>query len=106
VDEVFGKVVSVYSLEQAIKDGVLVEVFKNRWKELSGGKPIGATAHLFNQISLAGLLEIWNEYVNWRKNIMPTLPEEDQMFVTTMNGEKVWLIEDGDAFTMLYSEDY
>jgi len=37
---------------------------------------------------------------------MPTLPEEDQMFVTTMNGEKVWLIEDGDAFTMLYSEDY
>jgi len=106
VDEVFGKVVSVYSLEQAIKDGVLVEVFKNRWKELSGGKPIVATAHLFNQISLAGLLEIWNEYVNWRKNIMPTLPEEDQMFVTTMNGEKVWLIEDGDAFTMLYSEDY
>jgi len=67
VDEVFGKVVSVYSLEQAIKDGVLVEVFKNRWKELSGGKPIVATAHLFNQISLAGLLEIWNEYVNWRK---------------------------------------
>jgi len=106
VDEVFGKVVSVYSLEQAIKDGVLVEVFKNRWKELSGGKPIVATAHLFNQISLAGLLEIWNEYVNWRKNIMPTLPEEDQMFVTTMNGEKVWLIEDGDAFTILYSEDY
>ena len=106
MDEVFGKVVSVYSLEQAIKDGVLVEVFKNRWKELSGGKPIVATAHLFNQISLAGLFEIWNEYVNWRKNIMPTLPEEDQMFVTTMNGEKVWLIEDGDAFTMLYSEDY
>ena len=99
-------IVSVYSLEQAIKDGVLVEVFKNRWKELSGGKPIVATAHLFNQISLAGLLEIWNEYVNWRKNIMPTLPEEDQMFVTTMNGDKVWLIEDGDAFTMLYSEDY
>ena len=106
MDEVFGKVVSVYSLEQAIKDGVLVEVFKNRWKELSGGKPIVATAHLFNQISLAGLFEIWNEYVNWRKNIMPTLPEEDQMFVTTMNGDKVWLIEDGDAFTMLYSEDY
>ena len=106
MDEIFGKVISVYSLEQAIKDGVLVEVFKNRWNELSGGKPIIATAHLFNQISLAGLLEIWNEYVAWRKNVMPTLPEEDQMFVTTMNGEKVWLIEDGDAFTMLYSEDY
>ncbi len=106
MDEIFGKVISVYSLEQAIKDGVLVEVFKNRWNELSGGKPIIATAHLFNQISLAGLLEIWNEYVAWRKDVMPTLPEEDQMFFTTMNGEKVWLLEDGDAFTMLYPEDY
>ncbi len=99
-------VISVYSLEQAIADGVLVEVFKNRWKQLSGGKPIVATAHLFGQVSLAGLLEIWNEFVEWRKHIMPTLPEEDQMFVTTMNGEKVWLIEDGDAFTMMYPEDY
>ena len=106
MDEVFGKVVSVYSLEQAIKDGVLVEVFKNRWKELSGGKPIIATAHLFNAVSLAGLQEIWNEYVYWRKNVMQTLPEEEQMFVTTMNGEKIWLLEDGDAFTMLYPEDY
>ena len=46
------------------------------------GKPIVATAHLFSQVSLAGLLEIWNEYVEWRTNVMPTLPEEDQMFVT------------------------
>ena len=100
------QVISVYSLEQAVADGVLVEVFKKRWKELSGGKPIVATAHLFGQVSLAGLLEIWNEFVEWRKDVYPTLPEEEQMFVTTMNGEKVWLIEDGDAFTMLYPEDY
>jgi len=99
-------VFSVYSLAQAIEDGVLVEVFKNRWQELSRGKPIVATAHLFNEVSLAALLEIWNEYVAWRKNIMPTLPEEDQMFVTTMNGDRVWLIEDGQAFTMMYPEDY
>jgi hypothetical protein len=101
-----GKVVSVYSLERAIADGVLIEVCKNRWQQLTHGKPIVATAHLFSQVSLAGLLEIWNEYVEWRKNVMPTLPEEDQMFFTTMNGKKVWLLEDGDAFTMLYSEDY
>ena len=105
-DEIFGKVISVYSLEQAIEDGVLVEVCKNRWQELSQGKPIVATAHLFNAVSLAALLEIWNEYVAWRKNIMPTLPEEDQMLVTTMNGDRVWLIEDGQAFTMMYPEDY
>jgi len=106
VDEVFGEVVSVYPLERAIEDGVLVEVFKNRWQELSQGKPIVATRHLFGQVSLAALLDIWNEYVEWRKNVMTTLPEADQMFVTTMDGEKVWLLEDGAAFTMLYPEDY
>lgn len=100
------KNVVVYSLDQAIEDGVLVEVFKNRWQQLTHGKPIIATAHLSGEVSLAGLLEIWNEFVAWRKNIMPTLPEEDQMFVTTMNGNKVWVIEDGAAFTMMYPEDY
>lgn len=99
-------VISSYPLDQAVADGVLVEVFKNRWEELSGGKPIVATAHLFGEISLAGLMEIWNEYAFWRKNVMETLPEEDQMFVTKMNDEKVWLLEDGAAFTMMYPEDY
>ena len=106
MDEEFGELISEYCLEQAIEDGVLVEVFKNRWQELSQGKPIVATRHLFNAVSLAALLEIWNEYVDWRKNVCATLPEEDQLFSTTMNGEKVWLLEDGAAFTMLYPEDY
>ena len=95
-----------YTLQQAIADGVLVEVFKNRWQQLTHGKPIVATTHLFSEVSLAALLEIWNEYVAWRKNIMPTLPEEEQMFTTTMNGKKIWLIEDAQAFTMMYPEDY
>jgi hypothetical protein len=63
-------VISVYSLERAINDGVLVEIFKNRWEQLSGGKPIVATNNIFSEISLAGLLEIWNEFVYWRKHIM------------------------------------
>jgi hypothetical protein len=99
-------VIFSYTLEQAIADGELVEVFKNRWQQLSGGKPIVATSHLFNEVTLAALLEIWNEYVSWRKTVMPTLPEEEQMFSTTMNSHKVWLIEDGQAFTLLYPEDY
>ena len=99
-------VISTYTLQQAIEDGVLVEIFKNRWKTLSGGKPIVATAHLFNEGSLAGLLEIWNEYVAWRKHTEPTLPEEERLFTSTMNDHKVWVLEDGEAFTLLYPEDY
>ncbi len=36
-------VIYAYTLEQAIADGVLVELFKHRWNELSGGKPIVVT---------------------------------------------------------------
>lgn len=100
------EVISTYSLEQAIADGVLIEILKYQWGKLSGGKPIVATTHLASEISLAGLIEIWNAYVDWRQRVMPTLPEEEQMFVTTMNGKKVWLIEDGAAFTMMFPEDY
>jgi hypothetical protein len=100
------EVISTYTLQQAIEDGGLVEIFKNRWKTLSGGKPIVATAHLFNEVSLAGLLEIWNEYVAWRKHTEPTLPEEERLFTSTMNDHKVWVLEDGEAFTLLYPEDY
>ncbi len=99
-------VIVEYTLQQAIADGVLVEIFKNRWSQLSGGKPIVATENLFQSVSLAALLEIWNEFVQWRKNVMQTLPEEEQMFTTSMNNEKVWVIEDGQAFTLLYPDDY
>ena len=100
------EVISTYTLEQAIADGALVEIFKNRWQSLSGGKPIVATAHLFGAVSLAALLEMWNEYVAWRKDTEPTLPEEERLFTTTMNGKKVWVIEDAQAFTLMYPEDY
>ena len=100
------KIVATYTLAQAIEDGVLVEIFKNRRAQLSGGKPIVATTHLFHEVSLAGLLEIWNAYVQWRKHTEPTLPEEERLFTTTMNGKKVWVIEDAQAFTLMYPEDY
>jgi len=104
VDE--GTLISEYSLEQAIADGVLVAVFKNRWQQLSGGKPIVVTAHLFDAVSLAALQEIWNEFVHWKTHIKDVLPEEEQMFVTEMNGENVWVIEDAQAITLMYPEDY
>jgi hypothetical protein len=93
---IFRRIVAIY----------LVEIFKHRWGTLSGGKPIVATAHLFEAVSLAGLLEIWNAYVYWRKYTEPTLPEEERLFATTMNSQKVWVIEDGAAFTLMYPEDY
>ena len=99
-------VISEYTLQQAIADGVLVEVFKNRWGQLSGWKPIVATSHLFSDVSEAGLLEIWNEFVDWKRHTESTLAEEERLFATSMNDKKVWVIEDNAAYTLMYPEDY
>ena len=72
------QVIYEYTLKQAIADGVLAELFKKRWKELSGGKPIVVTDHLFGEVSIGGLQEIWCEYVSWRRDVMPGLPVEQQ----------------------------
>jgi hypothetical protein len=100
------EIISTYPLGKAIKDGVLVEIFKNRWQELSNDKPIVATRYLFHEVSLAGLMEIWNEFVTWQKEVRPTLPEEQQLFATTMDSKTIWVIEDEAAFTLMYPEDY
>ena len=99
-------IISAYGRKQAVEDGLMVEIFKTRWEKLSGGKPIVATAHLADEVSLAGLLEIWNAYVSWRKHTEPFLPEEDRHFHARMNGKTVWVIEDGSTFTFMYPEDY
>jgi hypothetical protein len=100
------EVITVYSLKQAVEDGVLVEIFKNRWGELSGGKPIVATAYLFESVSLAELREIWNKFASWKRDIELTLPEEERLFSTKMNGMTVWVIEDAVSYTLMYPEDY
>ena len=95
--------ISEYSLEQAIEDGVLVEVFKERWQQLSGGKPIVATSHVFGEVSLAAFHELWNTWVAQHTH---DRNERADPFVAEINGKKVWVIEDTQAITFLYPEDY
>ncbi len=99
-------IISSYGRNQAMQDGLVVEMFKHRWEQLTGGKPIMATARLAEEVSPAGILEMWNAYVQWRKHTEPFIPEEDRLFHTKMNGKTVWVIEDGEAFTLMYPEDY
>jgi hypothetical protein len=55
-------------------------VFKEQWDELSGGKPIVATANLFESVSLARLMDIWDEFVRWKKGMGTNCPEEERLF--------------------------
>lgn len=94
-------VISSYSWEQAVEDGVLAEVFKDRWEQLSKGKPILATQGVATDFTLSAILEIWNAFVEYRKG-----NKNETHFTTKMNDRTVWLIDDGVTFTIMYPEDY
>jgi len=99
-------VISSYSLAEAEQDGVLHKLWPHRWDKITHGKPLMVTAAIKADLSDAGLMEIWNAYVTWRREECPKLPPEDQLFWIRMSGETVWVIEDLQAFTILYPSDY
>jgi hypothetical protein len=98
------EIISKYPLSQALEDGMLIKLCDIR----SGIeiKPLVATSHLLDEIERDQVMKVWDEYVAWRQNVMPKLKEEDQMFVTKVNGKKIWVIEDGATFTAMFPEDY
>jgi hypothetical protein len=49
---------------------------------------------------------IWKEFRYWDEAVKPALKEEDQLFYTGANGKRVWVIEDAEAYTIMYPEDY
>jgi hypothetical protein len=44
-------VISVYTLDQAVEDGVLVEIVKDRWPELSGGKRNSLRSYCYKEVA-------------------------------------------------------
>ena len=98
------EIIAAYPLSQALEDGVLVKLCDIRFGiEI---KPLVATSHLLGGMGKDKVMKVWDEYVKWREEIMPRLTEEDQMFVTHVDGKKIWVIEDGAAFTAMFPEDY
>lgn len=99
--DIFGDSISVYSTDQAIQDGQLVELFKNRWQQLTHGQPMLATSNIFEAFSLAAFQEMWNEYVTKAKT-----PEQQELFTTKMNDRTVWIMNDHYTITFMFPEDY
>ena len=93
-------IISSYTRDQAVDDGLLVELLS--WN----GKPVMATTHVRDEFGLSELFGIWHEFRSWKERIEPTLKEEDKLFSVTKNNKKVWVIEDTEAFTVMYPEDY
>jgi hypothetical protein len=99
------EVINEYSIMQALEDGVLVEVFKEQWSTLSEGKPIVASANMFEFEGEERIMEVWNRFVFWQKYVLPTL-SEPSFFSTEMRWHSIWVFDDKVCFTMMYPEDY
>jgi hypothetical protein len=94
-------VIFEYTLGEAIDDGVL---YRQGWAQ---GKPLIATAGTMEDLADDERQRVFADFLLWQKDVEPTLPEQDRMFVSTAsNGEKVWVIDDGAAITLLYPSEY
>ena len=82
---------------------MLAEVFKNRWKQLTGGMPILASSNVYGAYSLAAFHEMWNEF---SMSMRGKRIEPGYMFKTKMNDREIWLIFDGQVYTFMFPEDY
>jgi hypothetical protein len=102
--EDFENLVLTYRLEEAIKDGIVAKLCYVLWN--GRYKPYVATANVLEDIGQDGALEIWKEFAQWRSQVMPTLPEEDQLFYTGVEGRTICIIEDDVAYTIMHLEDY
>jgi hypothetical protein len=38
-------------------------------------------------------MEIWNEFARWNREVFPTLPEEERLFASTVNGRQTHLLK-------------
>ena len=93
-------IISRYTRQQAVDDGILTEVLQ--W----AGKPVMATAHIANDLTKNQMLDVWRTFQFWKVQEEQLLPEEDRLFYTPVNGKKVWVIEDTEGYTIMYPEDY
>jgi len=94
-------VIFEYTLSEAIEDGVLHPL---GWVN---GKPLIGTAGTVGDLPAEERQRLFVDFLHWQKDVEPSLPEEERMFsATASNGERVWVIDDGAAITLLYPSEY
>ncbi len=98
-------VIQGYSLDEALADGVLVELFDNRCFSSQPPRRLVMTSAIAHSFDHPGLQKIWDDYLQWTLTAH-LLPEEDRMFSRDYGGRTVWVIDDGAAISVIFKEDY
>jgi hypothetical protein len=93
-------IISRYTLKQALEDGLLIKILDYN------GKPVVCPSHLKDHFGTDDLYRVFYAFKAWDKDTRPTLPEEEQLFSTIYTNRKIWVIENEEAYTIMYPEDY
>ncbi len=98
------EVISIYSVQEAIDDGVLVEILKSDWHWLTNSKPVLATATVVTDIPEADLKQLWNYFAPMRNKL---IKEGEQPYVRApYKGDIILIVEDGEVVTFMYPSEY
>jgi len=101
-EDLFGNVISTYTQEQAIEDGILVPV-----GQLTSGQRVVFTRNLFE----SGGYEDTERRVQLVEEGLSLLrkpdPEDtDYMKLRVIEKDRIWIIVDGNGLTFMRPEDY
>ncbi|MCX6803776.1 MAG: hypothetical protein NTY48_04375 [Candidatus Diapherotrites archaeon] len=97
--EMYGEPISVYTLEQALEDGILVKV-----GELSNLKiPVVFTANLFNEVK-----DHYNDIVKKGLDLLNQKDSEDSEYsrMRIVEADSIWVIANSEGVTFMKPEDY
>ncbi len=97
--EMYGEPISVYTLEQALEDGILVKV-----GELSSLKiPVVFTSNLFNDVK-----DHYNDIVKKGLEMLNQKDAEDSEHsrMRIVEQKRIWVIANSEGVTFMKPEDY
>lgn len=101
-NDFFNNVISVYTQDQAIKDGILMEV---GW--LKNGRRVVFTRNLMESGEYENGLNRIQLIERGMQLLRKSNPEDtDYMKLRVIEKDKIWVIADGNGLTFMRPEDY
>jgi len=98
------EIISTYTLEQAIADGVLIPILSSDWDWLTHGKPVVATAAIVHDVPELELKRMWNAFAKLRNRVKDA--GERPLVKNQYNGKTIWIVEDEVSVAYMYPNEY
>lgn len=92
-------------IEQALEDGRLVFFYRNRWNEISEGKPIVVAPRIYDGVKRYPLVRAWSEFMRGQRSTKSSAKARRQMFLAEIEGENIGMLETEYAYMIVHPDD-